>query len=692
MDELEEAFEELREDVMLEAEAGGLFQEEAFFEIFAEAASENGDTIDLEYAHCRKDGGSRPYRVDGHAFDADRGTLYLAICDYHEGRYLQSIQAARIDSALKQVTNFFENALSSEFINSLEDSSPAFSAAYPIYMNQQSIRRLRVILLTNARLTARKPPKLMADAAGIPVVYTVLDVTRYSGIQKSRAAPETIEVDLEEIAGSALPCLRASKTSGEYESYLLALPGEVLADIYGLYGARLLEQNVRTYLQARTKVNKGILKTIREEPEMFFAYNNGLTATASGVELEQLADCQLAISSIHNLQIVNGGQTTASILYAKDVGKSPLDKVHVQMKLSVVPGESVEKVVPLISRYANTQNRISEADFFSNHPFHLQMERYSRILAPPPQDGALSGEKWFYERARGQYRDGIAYASKAERRKYQLEFPKAKVIVKTDLAKYLVTFECRPDIVSKGAQKCFMHFASETAKSWKTRQADYNETWFRDACSMALLFRWTDKMIAQSDWYQIDRGFKSQTVTYSLAWMTRHVQNLGRASINWDNIWSTQEVPDELQEFLEQLTPQVAAAIKDTPSEARNVGEYCKMQACWDSISKRTFDVGILPDHVTLSVDDEKGLKKTGRDVKNIDNEIDLDVVLLSIVPKANMVRANAHQRRLLSEKSNRALEKLAAGNLSLSRPEKNAMKLLINRLAEEGAPVDLMS
>ena len=312
-------------------------------------------------------------------------------------------------------------------------------------------------------------------------------------------------------------------------------------------------------------------------------------------------------------------------------------------------------------------------------------------MAAPPQDGALVGDKWFYERARGQYRDGMAYASKTERKKYQLEFPKAKVIVKTDLAKYVVTFECRPDVVSKGAQKCFMHFANETAIAWKSEQADYNETWFRNACSMALFFRWTDKMIAQSEWYQEDRGYKSQTVTYTLAWLAHHVKDQGRASLNWEAIWSTQDVPEELQEFLEQLAPQIAATIKDAPAAARNVSEYCKMQACWQNISKKDFEVPSLPYHVTLSDDDAKNQRKTGRDTKKIDNQIDLDVVLLSIVPKADLVRANANQKRLLSDKSNRALEKLAAGNLSLTRPEKNAMKLLINRLAEEGAPVDSM-
>lgn len=689
MDDLVLGFEELREDVMLEAEASGVFQEEAFFEIYAELASENGDTIDLEYAHCRKEGGSTPYRVDGHAFDADRGTLYLAVCDFNEGKEMQALNAARMDSALRQATNFFENALSPSFINALEDSSPAFAAAYPIYTNQQSIRRLRVILFSNSRLSARRPPQLMEDIAGVPVVYTVLDLSRYLDILKSMSTPETIEVNLEEITGTALPCLRASKMSGEYESYLLAIPGEVLADVYGLYGARLLEQNVRTYLQARTKVNQGILKTIREEPEMFFAYNNGLTATASAVEVRRLDDGQLAITSISDLQIVNGGQTTASILYAKDVGKASLDKVHVQMKLSVVPTEFVDKVVPKISRFANTQNRISEADFFSNHPFHLQMERYSRLLQAPPQDGALHGDKWFYERARGQYRDGMAYASKADRRKYQLEYPRSKLMVKTDLAKYLVTFDGLPHIVSKGAQKCFMHFAEETAKAWNRQKMDFNETWFKNACSMALLFRWTDKMIAHSDWYQMDRGYKSQTVTYTLAWLSHLVRSTYGSRLNWEMIWTSQDVPDELQDFLERLAPQMAAAIKNTPEKARNVGEYCKMQACWGEISKMEFSVPYLPDYITVSASEVQEEKRTARKTKQIDDQIDLDVVLLSIVPKAGQVRAAANRKRLLSPKSSRALDKLAAGNIDLARAEKNAMKLLINRLAEEGSPIE---
>jgi len=690
MNELQEAFEELREDILLEAEARGVFQQEAFFELYAFAASDNGDTIDLEYAHCRKDGGRLPYQIDGHGFDADRGTLYLAVCDFRDGMDLEPLQNDRLTSALKKATNFFENACSSEFINSLEETSPAFKAAYAVYSARDLIKRIRIILFSNARLATKRPPQLGEEVGGLPIVYSVLDATRYFDIRRS-GTPEPIEVDISSIAGGPIACLKASTETGEHQSYLLAIPGSVLAEVYGLYGARLLEQNVRTYLQARTKVNKGILETIKKTPEMFFAYNNGLTATASSVDLETLEDGQLGIAAIHDLQIVNGGQTTASILYAKDVGRSSLDRVHVQMKLSVVSTAVIEQVVPNISRFANTQNRISEADFFSSHPFHLQMERYSRTLTAPPQNGAMTGDKWFYERARGQYRDGTAYASAAGKKKYLLEYPKQKLLEKTDLAKYVLSFERKPYIVSRGAQKAFMAFADETAKAWKSAPTQFNETWYRNACAMALVFRWTDKHVASSDWYKDDRGYKSQTVAYTLSVIIEQITQQGKENLNWGQIWNTQSVPDELQGVIVSLAPQVAAAIRSTPASLRNVGEYCKFELCWQSIQATKFNVPILPDHLMLDADQANLEKKEAKSTAKIDYEIDFDLLLCTLIPKAEIIRRTAAQRKFLSPKADRALQKLASGNLNLARPDKNSIKLLVKRMAEEGMPVEEM-
>lgn len=325
MSELQQTFEALREDILLEAEVRGVFQQEAFFELYAAAASENGDTIDLEYTHSHKEGGRRPYRIDGYGLDTDRGTLYLAICDFRNGIELEPLHSDRLNSAFKQAIAFFENACSSLFINSIEETSPAFAAAFPIYSVRDLIKRVRIILFSNARLATKRPPQLGELVSGVPIVLSVLDAIRYFEIQKSFRVSESIEVNIAGIAGAPIACLKASTNTQEHQSYLLAIPGPVLAEIYGLYGARLLEQNVRTYLQAKTKVNKGILETIKNSPEMFFAYNNGLTATASAVTLETLEDGQLGVATIHNLQIVNGGQTTASILYAKDVANSSLD-------------------------------------------------------------------------------------------------------------------------------------------------------------------------------------------------------------------------------------------------------------------------------------------------------------------------------------------------------------------------------
>src|SRR5690606_25821405 len=153
--------------------------------------------------------------------------------------------------------------------------------------------------------------------------------------------------------------------------------------IYDLYGGRLLEQNVRTFLQATRGVNKGIRKTILEEPQMFFAYNNGISATAASANLEKIGD-QVLLKRLDNLQIVNGGQTTASIFNVmKRDNAANLEKVRVQMKLSVVKEDLVDMIVPKISLYANSQNKVSDADFFSNHPFHRRIEKFSRNVWAP---------------------------------------------------------------------------------------------------------------------------------------------------------------------------------------------------------------------------------------------------------------------------------------------------------------------
>jgi hypothetical protein len=684
--DLAESYHQFDSELLLEAEFNGDSQHMCFFRMFSEIASENGDTIDLDYTPVRKEGRGG-YQIDGYAIDLERGELFLAICDFHDDAEVQTLNASGMAALFRRVDSFLENAIKSEFIKALEETSPAFEAAYPIYNNRRKIKRIRIILLTNAVLAVRKKVVEAGEIIGTPAAYNVLDFTRYVDILASQGNAEPIEIDVAEINGEPLPCLQAHVHGSDYSSFLVVLPARFLADIYGLYGPRLLEQNVRVFLQARTKVNRGIIDTVREVPEMFFAYNNGLTATASEVEIEELPGGGLGISSAKNLQIVNGGQTTASILYAKDQYKSDLTDVFVQMKLSVIKPELVDEIVPKISRFANTQNRISEADFFSSHPFHLEMEKISRRLSAPPKPGSLAPTKWFYERARGQYKDKGAYGSSTEKRRFEAEYPKKQVVSKTDLAKYQTTFECMPHLVSRGAQKCFLDFAEGVSKEWTKSQDGFNEGYFRTVMAQAIVFRETDRLVGMSDWYKADRGYKANIVTYAIAWLVNHlkVRSVQVSALDLQSIWNRQELPEDVADALLEIARHVSAAIRDTPENVRNVGEYAKQQQCWANISKLEIALPTGLESSTISISEVKQQEKNQAETGRIDREIDFERDLVALQSRIPHMRQYANSKRLLSPNSSRALDKVERLDLNITRPEKNALKHLFSQMKEKG-------
>ena len=682
--DLHEAYRQFGDDLLLEAEVSGDPQHMCFFKLFSEIASDNGDSADLDYTPVRREGRGG-YQVDGYAIDLDRGELFLAVCAFYSEPVLQSLNAAGMESLFRRIDAFCEKAVDPDFVRELEETSPAFEAAYPIYENRRKIRRIRVILLTNAVLAVRRKVVEAGETIGVPVAYNVLDFARYVDILNSRGNAEPIEIDIIPINGKPLPCLQAHVHGTNYKAYLVVLPGTFLADIYGLYGARLLEQNVRVFLQARTKVNRGIIDTVRESPDMFFAYNNGLTATASRVDIERLPDGTLGICSVANLQIVNGGQTTASILYARDQNKADMADVFVQMKLSVIEPEKVEEIVPRISRFANTQNRISEADFFSSHRFHVEMEKMSRRLSAPPKAGALAPSKWFYERARGQYKDASAYGSTGERRRFSAEFPRSQVVNKTDLAKYSTTFECVPHLVSRGAQKCFLEFAEDVHSAWEKSENQFNEGYFHTAMAKAIVFRETDRLVGQSDWYRADRGYKANIVTYAIAWLVNYMKVERNQAIDFQVIWNRQELPEELAVSLVTVARHVVSAIKDTPEVVRNVSEYAKQQQCWAKVAKLKIPLPGNLDSVAIGLDEVRRREKDHVVTGRIDRQIDFESDLVALQPRMSEIREFAKARQLLSPRSSRALDKSERLIFPMSKAETNALRQLFKTLEEKG-------
>ena len=684
IESLDDSYKEFWRDLLLDAVSSGDPQHSCFFRMFSELAAENGDCPDLVYTPARREG-SRSYQIDGYSIDPDRGELYLAICDFRTEDDLGSLNQGRIDSLFGRAERFFLSAIKEEFINSLEETSAAFEAAYPIFLHRDDIKRVRILILSNARFASRNKGVETKEVGGYTYTHNILDFGRYVDVANSRTGSEPIEIDLSDLTDEPVLCIRSHTGGSRYASYLAAIPGELLAKVYGLYGARLLEQNVRTFLQARTKVNKGIIETIVSAPEMFFAYNNGVTATAAGIKTEALEDGSTAIRSIQNLQIVNGGQTTASILYAKDKSRADLKHVYVQMKLSVVPADQLEDVVPKISRYANTQNRISEADFFSGHPFHLAMERVSRSLSPPQKAGAFSASKWFYERARGQYKDKQAYLSVSQKNRFVTEYPKDQVITKTDLAKVELTFNSQPHIVSRGAQKCFLTFAETIGAAWENEPEQFDEDYFRQIVAKAIVFRWTDSMIGRSAWYKEDRGYKANILTYTIAWLVNALKSERSSELDLQQVWNDQELSGNLREVLSMIAPEVAKTVKSAPPDVKNISEYCKREVCWDAVQEcnavdRSFLEGLAT--VPLSAPESAGRTSIARGTNSSRVKTD---ELREQIADAEALEAFARNAGLLTDKSSAALRALREENAVLSVGERTSLRRLLTRAVREG-------
>jgi len=683
MDDLQREYAALADEIRIGSVADHELQITEFFRIFSTIAAENGDTPDLDYCPILKAGPSG-YRVDGYALDlpegesGSAGDLYLAVCDFQTDTELAYINAKDVDRAVDGVERFFRAAADVNFLDSLEESSPAYQLAALIKVHHTRISRLRVVLLTNAKLRVRRNVFGTRTVGTATMYVNVLDLERYTKIASSGREP--VEIDFETDFDTVIECLPASTGAEEYRSFLFAMPGTTLAKVFSAYGNRLLEQNVRTYLQARTNVNKGILRTIAEEPGMFFAYNNGITATASSVNTKRLPSGEFVITKIMDFQIVNGGQTTASLLYARDGQRRCLDHVHVQVKLSVVDDGKLEEVVPKISEYANTQNKVSLADLASNSPLQIKIERLSKEVSVPQRVGELAGGKWFYERARGQYKNLFAYKPAAERRKLEAHYPKEKLVTKTDLAKYELSFEGRPHHVSEGAQKCFNRYAT-TVLSKMGDGTGLNGLWFRRAMAKAILFNTLDSAIARAEWYKADRGYKAQIVTYTVAACADGFRAAGM-QIDLDRIWKEQAVAGPLVRWMLEEGRSVARILKRPPESVRNITEFAKKEFCW-TLSVRG-KVGTPSASVrgygTLLEEYMDGARQGARE-EGLNQEVDFEVAIVQLMPRAGDLQEEAKERGFASDKNMSALRKLAAGRVELNKGERNALKLLLERL-----------
>ncbi|MFY8126420.1 MAG: AIPR family protein [Hydrogenophaga sp.] len=594
------------------------FSETAFASVVAEALVDSGAVPGFEPAFFVH----RGMRVDGYAYTEDEATLDLFQVEYQGEPEVKSLTKTTLDACLKRAETFFVRAVDGDLSHEVDVGSAIWSLARQLAQIGHSVVRIRLNILSDSKLSSgiKTLPKMKkGDKEWAVRVWDLVAISRLL----STGEPEPIVIDFVKMFGKGLPCLPANAGGAELDSYLTVIPGDWLAEIYDLYGGRLLEQNVRTFLQASRGVNKGIRKTILEEPQMFFAYNNGISATAAKAEFDPDGD-HVLVNRLENLQIVNGGQTTASIFNVMKRDKSEnLDKVSVQMKLSVVRSDLVNEIVPKISLYANSQNKVSDADFFSNHPFHRRIENFSRNVWAPAAEGSQQMTHWFYERARGQYANASAYMTPSKKKEFEVQNPRKQLMQKTDIAKVLVTIMCMPHVVSQGAQKNFKFFAENVTGHWGEEGAAFGEDWFKGIIGATIAFRSLERLVGGAEWYA--QGYRANTVTYSIALLTHALKNR-KQDIDYIKIWNRQATSNSLNQVLLSIAKQVQGRIISSAEAYRvaNVTEWCKREKCWEDLLQSVavrFDSDLDKD--LIDSDEKEGAKRSARKEQRVLNDIE---------------------------------------------------------------------
>jgi len=621
MSEEQVFYQEYMQDIYARAGSKEDFSEEQFTEEMCEFLVDQAVVEAYDSAFFKKT--HQGVRIDAWHFNKGKQELSLFICDYAPEPELRTITQSDVDKCFKRAERFFNKAKTNTFYQDLEESLPIYRVARDIAENIDSITKVQFFLLSNASLSTRFKNTTRETIDEFKTVYDIWDISRRARIAQSGKAKEDIVIDFTEFVSEGISCLPAYIESSSCRSYLLAMPGKMLADIYDKYGERLLEQNVRTFLQFRGGVNKGIRNTLKNQPEMFFAFNNGLTVTAESIE-----ESDNKIYSATNLQIVNGGQTTASIFMAKMQNKKEinLENVYVQVKLTIIDAERVDDIVPIISKCANTQNKVSAADFFSNHPFHKRIEDFSRRTLAPSAGGTLTETYWFYERARGQYANKQAKMTATQKRHFLLQNPKYQMFTKTDLAKYENSFAQLPHYVSKGAQWNFGKFAEEISGKdesnkglWDKNDLQFNELYFKQLIAKAIMFKSLDKKIMNEVWYS---GYKANIVTYTLAKFSYAVALEGRF-IDFVSIWQRQSISDHLKNELLSLAKEINDVITDTEE---NVTQYCKKPYCWQKVKDIPFILSINIMSELINMDESDYRKNTAKKEQKLINEINAQV------------------------------------------------------------------
>jgi hypothetical protein len=559
----------------VEGGGGAIYSEEEFTRILLERLGDEAALDNPTLLYASGNVGQTKYRITGFSIP-DTDDRVLLTTTVHTGevppRYLSREEARR---AVLEAVNFYRLSCQELHQRIEPANTEALDLARRIYDLKDKIDVLRVVLLSDAN--APLDTADVRDAQnGTRILVDLYGIERLERILAQGLTRDDIILDASTVTGAALPCIKVD-TNSDYEAYLTGLPAVLLADLYEKYSTRLLEFNVRAFLgvRGRNSVNAGLRRTLQEEPYRFFAYNNGIVATADLVEVERIGDDGIGMRRLKGFQIVNGGQTTASLYRARKMDRTNLEGILVPAKIIVVQTGKLDTMVVSVSRAANSQNTVQPADFSANNPFHIAVETLANSTWLPDQSG-----RWFYERARGSYSAAelVAGAHALGRRRFSRETPKARRFSKTDLAKYLNAWDGLPHAVSRGSQKNFQAFMQALREDESDRSLP-DRAWYEAFVAKALLFRETQAIVRALKF----PAYQANITAYTVALISMKTQGV----LDFHRIWTDQAISSEMRSMIQEWARVVDLELRRSAG-ARMLSEWAKKVDCWEAIQKIT--------------------------------------------------------------------------------------------------------
>ncbi|MES2448608.1 MAG: AIPR family protein [Bacteroidota bacterium] len=633
--ELQKFYIDIQEEInsSLISEEEGTNPEQIFTELALSYLSEAGETEN--YRVCFDEKISKrgvEHKINGYSLYENYETLDLFVTIYDGDSTIQSVTKGDADKTIERAVKFFRNAIYKDYVNEIEESSEIFDLAQTLANVpevKEYLTRVNIFLITNGEV--KSDVKISDTIAGYTVFYRTIDVNYLFNLSYKSRVP--IEINFEK-AGYKVPCIVNKTENSDYQSWLAIIPGIALADIYEQYGARLLEQNVRSFLQFTGKINKGIRNTILKEQHMFMAFNNGIAATAEAVTITDLPDNQgKGIGQITDFQIVNGGQTTASIYHTWKKDKIDISNVFVPVKLTIVKDrENFSEIVGRIAEYANTQNKVSASDLSSNRENHVLLEKLSRTIWASPSAGETVQTRWFFERSRGQYKnERIRFGvTPSKSKQFDKQNPRNQVFTKEALAKYINSYEevyngkkllIGPHIVVRGGQKNYAQFLNY---NFSTKP---DNIWFEDTIAKAILFSGAEKVYGVKP--NAIGDMRYITVPYSLAWLGHKLEY----KLDLYRIWKQQSLSEPIKIKLHEIMSKIEDFIKNN-APGSLFGEWAKKEDCWNAIKEQNFNIDFYNIAEELEKkSNEKRKRLNEEDISNSEIEITIKR-LTSIHPK----------------------------------------------------------